>query len=261
MTVFKTFYRLILATSVAASGSLAFTGQASALSELRPGPAPAQDTIKTPSHQLQAFEATTLPLPDPAIKRSAQAEPTKPTETKPTELRPGTTVPVVPDAAKAAADAEPPAQVLRDMSTLPAPVTKLREQIVEAAASGDIERLKPLLGTGATQTQVMNNEGGDPIDTLKGFSGDPDGQEILAIMLDLLSTGAAHFDVGTADEMYVWPYFTAKKLESLTPPERVDLLRIVTAGDLIGMEEAGNYNFYRIGISPDGKWKFFSGGD
>jgi hypothetical protein len=38
-------------------------------------------------------------------------------------------------------------------------------------------------------------------------------------------------------------------------------LRIVTAGDLAGMEENGNYNFFRAGISPDGKWKFFSGGD
>jgi hypothetical protein len=29
----------------------------------------------------------------------------------------------------------------------------------------------------------------------------------------------------------------------------------------MGMEETGNYNFYRIGISPDGQWKFVAGGD
>ena len=52
-----------------------------------------------------------------------------------------------------------------------------------------------------------------------------------------------------------------KPLASLTPPEKVELLRIVTAGDLADMQEYGNYSFYRLGISPDGQWKFFSGGD
>jgi hypothetical protein len=27
------------------------------------------------------------------------------------------------------------------------------------------------------------------------------------------------------------------------------------------MQEFGGYNFYRLGISPDGKWKFFTAGD
>ena len=41
----------------------------------------------------------------------------------------------------------------------------------------------------------------------------------------------------------------------------MELLRIITAGDLADMQEYGNYSFYRIGISPDGKWKFFTAGD
>ncbi len=154
-----------------------------------------------------------------------------------------------------------PAEIIRDLSTLPAPVKALREKLVEAAASGDIERLRPLIEGTPKPPQIMNNESDDPIDTLKNFSGDPEGQEILAIMLDLLATGAARIDAGTPDEAYVWPYFTGKPLSELTPPERVELLRIVTAGDLMGMEETGNYNFYRIGISPDGQWKFMAGGD
>ena len=154
-----------------------------------------------------------------------------------------------------------PAEIIRDMSTLPAPVKRMREQLVEAAASGDVERLRGLIGTGASRTQIMSTDSEDPIDTVKSFSGDPDGQEILAILIDILSTGAARFDAGKPDEIYVWPYFTGKTLASLTPPERVDLLRIVTAGDLIGMEESGNYNFYRVGITPDGQWKFLAGGD
>ena len=66
---------------------------------------------------------------------------------------------------------------------------------------------------------------------------------------------------GTPEEAYVWPYFTEKPLASLTPPEKVDLFRLLTAGDFAEMEEGGNYNFYRVGITPDGQWKFFVAGD
>ncbi|WP_371412559.1 hypothetical protein [Neorhizobium sp. T25_13] len=225
-------------------------GHALALSELRPGDEPSQPEQGQSRAILQAFEGTTLPQPGPAINRSAQAGDAK-----------TTAPPADPNAAKPAPADSKPAEIIRDMTKLPAPVKHMREQLVEAAASGDIARLRALMGTGATQTQVMNGEFEDPIETLKSFSGDAEGQEILAILLDILSTGAAHFDVGTPDEAYVWPYFAGKQLSTLTPPERVDLLRIVTAGDLAGMEENGNYNFFRAGISPDGKWKFFSGGD
>lgn len=152
-------------------------------------------------------------------------------------------------------------EIIKDMSALPAPVREMRDKIIAAASTGDIEKLRALTGQGDGRTQILGNEDDDPVETLKGFSGDQEGQEILAILIDLLSTGAAHFQKGQPDEVYVWPYFAGKSLSSLTPPERVDLLRIVTAGDLIGMEDAGSYNFYRIGISPDGHWKFVAGGD
>ncbi|MBB3351402.1 hypothetical protein HJB79_06560 [Rhizobium lentis] len=166
------------------------------------------------------------------------------------------------DKTPGAQDASKPVEVIYDINKAPEPVRKMRQQIVEAAASGDLERLRPLMGTGKDQTQVTVGEAtDDPIGTLKDLSGDPDGDEILAIMLDIVSTGFVHVGQGTADDMYVWPYFAEKDLKSLTPPERVELLRIVTAGDLSDMQEFGGYNFYRLGITPDGKWKFFTAGD
>ncbi|OOG66834.1 hypothetical protein B0E45_23665 [Sinorhizobium sp. A49] len=155
-----------------------------------------------------------------------------------------------------------PIEVLSDVSKIPAPVARMRELIVEAAASGDIERLRPLLGKGPTQTQVTGvSADEDPIAILKSLSGDQDGVEILAILLDVLSTGFVQVDKGTPQEAYVWPYFAEKPLASLTAPEKVDLFRLVTAGDFADMEEFGSYNFYRVGIMPDGKWKFFIAGD
>ena len=55
--------------------------------------------------------------------------------------------------------------------------------------------------------------------------------------------------------------FAEKDIKTLTTPEKVDLMRIVTAGDYADMLEFGGYNFYRVGITPDGKWKFFTSGE
>ncbi|MGR6431423.1 hypothetical protein ACU5AY_10950 [Rhizobium sp. PAMB 3174] len=150
-----------------------------------------------------------------------------------------------------------------DASKLPEPVRRMRQLIVEAAASGDVTRLAQLTNPGPDQTQLGagGSTGEDPVAVLKSFSGDPDGREILAIVLDLLQAGAAHFNKGTPDETYEWPYFAEKDLDKLTPPEVVELLRIVTAGDYANMLDYGGYNFYRMGISPDGTWKFMLAGE
>ncbi len=57
------------------------------------------------------------------------------------------------------------------------------------------------------------------------------------------------------------PISRASRSRFLTPQEKVELLRIVTAGDVTEMQEFGNYNFFRVGITPDGRWKFLSVGD
>jgi len=229
----------LLLAGVFAGASLAgMTGSAWALSELQqlPGQAPQQSQTAPPAVKDDSKTTPGLPLPDPLVGKSTSTPPAS------------------------AADGPPP-EIFHDISKAPEPVRKMRQMIVEAAASGDIERLRSLLGTGASQTQITGGEGEDPITTLKGFSGDGDGLEVLAILLDILSTGYAKVDAGTPDEAYVWPYFANKSLATLTPPDKVELLRIVTAGDLADMQEYGNYSFFRVGITPDGKWKFFSGGD
>ena len=63
------------------------------------------------------------------------------------------------------------------------------------------------------------------------------------------------------NELYVWPYFFAVPLDRLTPPQRVELFKIVTAGDYEEMKTYGTYIFYRVGITPEGRWSFFVAGD
>ncbi|MET0747143.1 MAG: hypothetical protein ABWY49_03050 [Rhizobium sp.] len=195
---------------------------------------PVQLTLEAPSKA--------IPMPDPLINNQAA---------------PGTGS----NAPAGGSTSAKPTEFLFDISKAPDAVRKLREAIVEAAASGDPERLRPLMnvGGGLNQTQVTADDPGeDPIKSLHDLSGDQDGIEVLSILLDLMSTGFAHVGAGTPDEMYVWPYFAEKDIKTLTAPEKVDLMRIVTAGDYSDMLEFGGYNFYRVGITPDGKWKFFS---
>jgi hypothetical protein len=234
------------------AGPIGVPSRAFALSELKP----AQNTESEPKtengeqpQQAQPAEpdeiegdSEGIPLPDPLVDRSAgqaNQQSSKPADNTP----------------------EMSVVIEHDISKAPEPVRKLRQQIIDAAASGDIEKLRPFIAAGQNQFRIDGSDSEDPIAALKSYSGDPDGLEVLAIIIDLLSTGYAHIDAGTPDEAYVFPYFAGKPLNTLTAPEKVELLRIITAGDLADMQEFGNYSFYRVGISPDGKWKFFTAGD
>jgi hypothetical protein len=242
-----------LALATVLSGTIAMPFPAFAFSTLMPSAgkpaqqrAPARNGQERPVEEALEAPAQQLPMPDPLIDNHAA-------QSGSTATTPGN-----------AASGSKATEFLFDISKVPEPVRKLRQAIVEAAASGDLERLRPLMnvGGGLNQTQVTADDPTeDPIKTLHDLSGDPDGIEILSILLDILSTGFAHVGQGTPDEVYVWPYFAEKDIKSLSAPEKVDLMRIVTAGDFSDMLEFGGYNFYRVGITPDGKWKFFTSGE
>lgn len=148
------------------------------------------------------------------------------------------------------------------LDELPAPVRQMRELIIEAARNADFEALRPLIGSGADRTQLsFGVVDGDPIDYLRSLSGDPEGYEILAILEEVMEAGYAIYDPGTANEIYVWPYFAATSLDTLTPMQRVELFKLITSGDYEDMRSFGAYIFYRAGITPDGRWRFFVAGD
>ena len=156
----------------------------------------------------------------------------------------------------------PPAEIIRDLEQLPFPARRMHELLVEAAKSGDIEKLRPFIGTGEDATMLsLGGLDGDPIDFLKSQSGDPEGHEILAILLEVLEAGYVHLDVGTENDIFVWPYFFAVPLEALTPQQKVELFTILTSGDLEEMKTFGAYVFFRVGITPQGRWRFFVAGD
>ncbi len=178
-------------------------------------------------------------------------------------LAPGEDGPAGDEAARPDIEPDGPLpEVIHNLDRLPEPVRRMHRLILEATRSGDIEKLRPLIGTGEGATQLsFGGVDGDPVDFLKELSGDAEGHEILAILEEVLGAGFVHLDAGTPNELYVWPYFFAIPLDRLTAPQRVELFKIVTAGDYEDMKAFGSYIFYRVGIDPDGHWAFFVAGD
>lgn len=157
---------------------------------------------------------------------------------------------------------EPVPDILHDLELLPEPVSRMRALIMEACLSGEIERLRPLISGGENATQLsFGDVPGDPVEFLREVSGDDQGHEILAILYEVLAAGFVRLDEGLPGEMYVWPYFFAVPLENLDNRQRVELFKLVTAGDYEDMKNYGAYIFYRVGISPEGRWLFFVAGD
>jgi hypothetical protein len=159
------------------------------------------------------------------------------------------------------ASAEPPPTIEYDMEKLPVPVRRLREQILEAAKTGDIEKLRPIVDANDEPPQFGFTQADDPIAYLKSQSGDAEGREILAILSEVLEAGYVHVDVGTTEEMYIWPYFARYPLDKLTAPQMVEMFKLLTAGDYEDMKSYGTYLFYRLGITPTGEWSYFVEGD
>ncbi len=229
---------------------------AAALSELKREEVPAANPPETREQGVLPPEKRPIepiPLPDP-IQPVPEGQPDGETG-QPEQAAP-------PAATDVPAISEPAPEILYDLSLLPAPVKRMHELIVEACKSGDIEKLRPLVGTGDSMTTLsFGGVDGDPIEYLRGTSGDAEGTEILAILLEVLEAGYVHLDQGKDTELYVWPYFYAIALDKLTKPQKVELFKLITAGDYEDMQSFGAYIFFRVGVTPEGRWAFFVAGD
>jgi len=206
----------------------------------------------SPSHALVAGESKSVPTlsitipPDP--EDDGAEDPADAKKAAPA-------VKVAPD--------EPLPVIEYDVSKLPEPVKRLREKLLEAAKTGDINQLRPIIDANKSPPNLGADEDQDkdPIAFLKTLSGDPEGREILAILSEILDAGYVHVDVGTPQEAYIWPYFARYPIDALTPPQMVELFRILTSSDFDEMKSFGAYMFYRVGIAPDGTWTYFEAGD
>jgi hypothetical protein len=152
-------------------------------------------------------------------------------------------------------------EVITNPARLPPAVARTRERILAAALSGELLKLFAVMKEAPTLPVFSFSEDSDPVSFWKTNYPDSDGVEALSILINVLEAAFVHVDVGTPQEIYLWPYFARIPLKALTPQQRVELFRIVTGADYKDMVEFGVYSFYRIGIAPDGTWQFFVAGD
>lgn len=148
-------------------------------------------------------------------------------------------------------------EIPADPARLPPAVAAERARILAAAATGDMSALTPLMRASGITTIFSHTQRQDPIAYWKDLYPDSGGIEILSILISILGTPPAHLNPGTAQEMYVWPYFARLPITTLTPAQKVELFRVVTGFDYRGMLERGRYVFYQVGIQPDGAWRYF----
>jgi hypothetical protein len=174
-------------------------------------------------------------------------------------LKPDQTVSAPPDLAEVTETGAVPGQtpkVLYDFNALPEPVKRMLKQIAGAAESGDIETMRPVFESNELKPMVTTAYVEDPIAFWKKASADGTGRDVLAAMLNILSTGFVRMGQGK-DETYVWPYFAETDLVMLTPPQEVELYRIVPPALAFPMKRSGKYAYYRLGISSNGVWQYF----
>ncbi|MET0259036.1 MAG: hypothetical protein ABW179_10700 [Methylobacterium sp.] len=228
-----------------------------------PGAAPATTPPTGGAAPAAPPSGTPAAPPSAAPPQAPSTTPPAPPENAP----PGTGAPEAdPDTGETTGQAPaadlPPADIAYGEDELPTPVRDLRRKLIEVAKTGDVEKLRPLLETGAEPTALSSSQTDeDPIEILKGASGDGNGVEMLAILLETLEAGHVRLGQDGDNEIYVWPYFTQVNLETLTKPQLVELFELVTAGDYQRMVANGSYDFFRVGISPEGRFEFFVAGD
>ncbi len=152
-------------------------------------------------------------------------------------------------------------EIVTDPARLPAAVARTRDRILAAARSGELLKLYTVMKEAPALPIFSFADEKDPIGFWKANYPDSDGIEALAILINVLEAAFVHVDVGTPQEVYLWPYFARLPLKTLTREQKVELFRIVTGADYKDMVEDNVYSFYRLGISPDGAWQFFVAGD
>ncbi len=163
-----------------------------------------------------------------------------------------------------------PPEISRDTETLPQNVRRMRSLLLEAMRSGDSGAIKkpiewnelpPSFGKGAPRGAKGPAMADELVRFFRSRSGDGQGRETMGQIINILAVGHARIHAGSAQEMYVWPYFAALDPRLLTPEQEVDVFRVMGAAQLSEWREKGRYPFWRLGIGPDGTWHYLLGGE
>jgi hypothetical protein len=153
----------------------------------------------------------------------------------------------------------PPPKIHYGIDQLPDAVRDMREAILAAAQSGDVEELRQVYEMNDIRPD-LGAAAGDPIAYWKRASADGRGLEMLATLSLILEAGYVVLPLGRDLEnnrLYIWPYFAEIPLDKLTAAQEVELLRLVPFAAAKAMMARGKYIHWRVTIGADGAWHSF----
>lgn len=169
------------------------------------------------------------------------------------------------------AKSEPPAasknvptapEIRKSLDGLPQPVLEMREAILAAAKSGQIEELLTPIEMNELKPDFGNGPAPDPIGHLKMKSTGGDGKDILAALEKVLEAPYAIVPLGRDLEnnrIYMWPFFAETGVSNLTVEQQADLRALApeaVAAEMLA--KGGSYSWWRVGIAADGTWHVFA---
>lgn len=147
---------------------------------------------------------------------------------------------------------------------LPAPVAEMRDALLTAVRSGDIEDLRIPLDWNEMKPAITDYPVEDPIAYWRKASADGQGREILAALGEVLDAGYTVLPLGKDVEnnrLYVWPAIAEKNLDALSAAEEVELYRLVRPAEVAIMRAQKRWSWYRLVIGADGTWHAFQKAD
>lgn len=224
--------------------------------EARPEAPPARPGVRDVTPRAGGEAQPSIPTPTPG---AAQA-PTAQTPAPGTPPNAPISAPVPRPAPNARAPGAAP-EIIADLTRLDPRIQRTRERLLEAARTGDLARLAIVFQMSETTPVFTRGSERDPVAFWRQASGDGEGAEILAILIDILEMPAAVVNRGGPQEMTVFPYLAQRPLAALTREETIDLYRLMTAQDVRDMRAIGAWVFWRLGIGRDGTIHYFLAGE
>ncbi len=152
-------------------------------------------------------------------------------------------------------------EISSDISALPAPVQATRQKLIDAARSGDIAALKPIMDAQKYPPNVSYGAPDDALAYLRDVAEDDDGRQILGLMLDLFDQPYAFHPDSGGETYYIWPYLAEIDPNALTPEQTVDAYRLLNSEQIEELKQFGGWYYWRIFISETGEWSAFVAGD
>lgn len=149
---------------------------------------------------------------------------------------------------------------IADLTLLPAAVARIRDKILAACETGDVEALRMPIDWNETRPLFARSgafkAGTDPIEILKALSFDRKGRETISLIRAIFAEPYVKIMRGPTT-LYEWPAFARHPGPPANQEDALARWRCMRFADLARANAEGRPRATRIGIAADGVWHYF----